>query len=79
VLARGLILRLDGWGEIAARLTEHAGVPVSKDQARRYAHRRENPLPVLRIGRLLRRRIVAEREHIDAWAKREFLPDSVRA
>lgn len=54
-------------------------MPVSKDQARRYAHRHENPLPVLRIGRMLRRRIVAERDHVDSWAKREFKPEAVMA
>jgi hypothetical protein len=64
--------RLDGWGEIAERLSEHARVSISKEQAKRYEKRPTDPLPVKRIGRFVRQRVVAEADQVDAWAKREY-------
>lgn len=65
--------KLDGWGEIAARLSEKTGVAISVYQAMRYEDRESDPLPVLRIGRYeRRRRIVADPALVDAWARREF-------
>jgi hypothetical protein len=63
---------LDGWGEIAACLTTYAEVNVSVQQARRYAARGDDPLPVRRIGRMFRRRVIAEPERVASWARREF-------
>jgi hypothetical protein len=67
---------LDGWGAIAQQLTERAGVEISKQQARRWAQRADDPLPVRRIGRLFRQRVVASPKRIDAWALAEFGPDA---
>lgn len=63
---------LDGWGEIAQRLSQRAGVSISVPQAKRYQQREGDPLPVRRIGRNRRRRVVARAPDIDAWAAREF-------
>jgi hypothetical protein len=49
--------RLDGWGEIAQRLSEHARVSISKEQAKRYERCTTDPLPVGRIGGLVRQRL----------------------
>lgn len=64
--------KLDGWGEIALVLTEAAGVTISVDQASRYAKRTEHPLPVHRMGRGERKRIVAETRDVVEWCVQEF-------
>ena len=56
---------LDGWGQIAQLLSDLAGVPISTDQARRYARRRFDPLPARRLGRNRRPRVVAETRAIN--------------
>jgi hypothetical protein len=64
--------KLDGWGEIALVLTQAAGVPISVDQAARYARRAEHPLPVQRMGRSERKRIVAVTAAVVEWCVQEF-------
>jgi hypothetical protein len=61
---------LEGWKGIADVLTRAAGVPVSAEQARRYA--REHDLPVRRTGPCGRRRILAERDAVVEWCVRTF-------
>lgn len=63
---------LDGWGEIAAWLSEHAGFDISKGQARSWSARVRDPLPVRRVGRLKRRHVLADARVLQAWSKREF-------
>lgn len=63
---------LDGWGEVAQLLSGIAGVPVSVDQARRCSRRHVDPLPVRRLGRGRRRRVVADNRAVAEWAHREF-------
>lgn len=63
---------LEGWGGIAAHLSALVRFQVSKDQARRYAARALDPLPVRRVGRLARQRIIAEPAQLKAWAAREW-------
>jgi len=63
---------LDGRGEIAQVLTEAAGVPISTDQVSRYARREVEPLPIKRIGRGERKRIVAEERAVVEWCIKEF-------
>ena len=57
---------------VAARLSDLAGVDVSRHQVWRWSKRDEDPLPLRRIGRLRRRRVVALPDHVEAWAQREF-------
>lgn len=64
--------KLDGWGEIALVLTEAAGVTISVDQAARYAIRAQHPLPVQRMGRGERKRIVADTATVVEWCILEF-------
>ena len=64
--------RLDGWSQIAAALSESARIEVSVHSAKRYADRTDDPLPVKRIGRYRKKRIVAEPALVKQWAAREF-------
>lgn len=63
---------LDGWSEIAATLSEVARIEVSVHQAKRYAERSNDPLPVRRVGRYRKKRIVSEPTQVKSWAAREF-------
>lgn len=66
-------MRLEGWGEIAQRLTRLLRVEVSPYQARYWAGRQIDPVPVERIKRAGRPLIVAEEEALEAWAQREVV------
>ncbi len=72
VNAMAVTMMLEGWKQIAHALTEHARLFVSIDQAVRYAQREDDPLPVERIGRSLRPRIVADPTQVAHWSVREF-------
>lgn len=62
--------RVEGWKQISAALSKAAGIPVSMEQARRYA--REHGLPVRRTGPGARKRVVATIDAIAAWCTMEF-------
>lgn len=66
-------MMVDGWKAIADRMTRRTGIEISPDQARRYARRLLDPLPVRRYGGP-KPRIVADVAAIDAWTQREY-PD----
>ena len=63
---------LDGWGQNAAHLSEITGLSISVQQARRYAARTNDPLPVRRVGRRARPHVVAFKAQLEAWVLAEF-------
>lgn len=60
---------IEGWKAIASYV-ETRGVPMTPEQARRYARTGADRLPVSRIGTRGKPRIVAEVAQLDAWCER---------
>ncbi len=69
---------LDGWGAIAAVLTDVARVEISVFQAMRLASRPSNPLPVRKLSPSSRR-IVGDPHLVRQWAEREYGVPLVRS
>jgi hypothetical protein len=58
---------LEGWGRIAAHLTQRIGMQVSPDTARRWAKRADDPLPVRRWACGKRPHVLADVCELDRW------------
>lgn len=69
--APGHLPHVEGWGQIAQRIADRAGIRVSIDCVTRWARRKDDPLPVKRWGRG-RPRVFASAVELDAWVERQF-------
>lgn len=63
---------ITGWKLIAERLSRITGFEITAEQARHWARREADPLPVRRIGRLRRPLVVVALGMLEQWARREF-------
>ena len=63
---------LEGWAEIAARVTRRIGMQVSPDTARRWAKRTDDPLPVRRWACGKRPHVLADARELDRWIARHW-------
>lgn len=63
---------IEGRGTIAGFLSDMAGIDISVGQVYRYAERSVDPLPLKRVGRMDKPRVIADPAELKAWASREW-------
>ena len=67
--------QVEGWRDIAQRLSQRTTIAFTEDAAQRLSRRKHDPLPVRRWGPPRRPRVVADGLALDQWADRQWHSD----